>query len=51
MKYNIFIKFLEYIKLIYYKGDESPYKFGVPIVDLTCGLNLAFGIISALYNR
>jgi hypothetical protein len=26
-------------------------KFGVPIVDLTCGINLAFGITTALYNR
>jgi crotonobetainyl-CoA:carnitine CoA-transferase CaiB-like acyl-CoA transferase len=32
-------------------GDNSPMKFGVPIVDLTCGINLAFGITTALYNR
>ena len=33
------------------KGNDIPLKYGVHIVDLTTGLNLAFGIVCALYRR
>jgi len=40
--------FLGFLKI---KGNDEPFKFGVPIVDLTTGLNLTIGIIAALFQR